>query len=99
MANEQTLVSGIEYKIRKLIVISESLKKENKDLQQYINVLTGKVKTLTTELEDKRNKLFKNSLANALETKYGVEESKTKIDDLILEIEKSIEILSDQANE
>ncbi|HDO27068.1 MAG TPA: hypothetical protein ENH02_03025 [Bacteroidetes bacterium] len=98
MANEQTLISGIEYKIRKLIELSQMLKKENKELHQHIDVLTKRVGTLTNELEEKRNELLKISLAKTLEKKYGVEETKTKIDDLILEIEKSIEILSDQDN-
>jgi predicted nuclease with TOPRIM domain len=95
MANEQTLISGIEYKVRKLIEKFEGLKKENEGLQQHIDALENKVEALSSELEEKRNELFKISLADTLEIKYGVEDSKTKIDDLIKEIDLCIEVLSD----
>ena len=95
MANEQILISGIEYKVRKLIEKFERLNKENNDLHQHIDALENKVKALSSELEEKRNELFKISLADTLEIKYGVEESKTKIDDLINEIDLCIEVLSD----
>lgn len=95
MANEQILISGIEYKVRKLIEQFGSLQKENNDLHQHIDALENKVKALSLELEEKRNELFKISLADTLEIKYGVEESKTKIDDLINEIDLCIEVLSD----
>jgi regulator of replication initiation timing len=95
MANEQILISGIEYKVRKLIEKFVSLKKENEEFRQHINALEEKEKALTIELEEKRNELFKISLANALENKYGVEESKTKIDELIKEIDQCIEVMSD----
>lgn len=95
MASEQILISGIEYKVRKLIEQLGSLQKENEGLQQHINALEEKVRALTTELEEKRNELFKTSLASALENKYGVEESKTKIDELIKEIDQCIEVMSD----
>ena len=95
MANEQTLVSGIEHKVRKLTEMFQKLKKENEELHQHIDVLTRRIGTLSNELEEKRNELLKISLANALEKKYGVEETKKKIDDLILEIERGIDVLSD----
>jgi len=95
MANEQTLVSGIEYKVRKLITAFGNLKQENEELHQHIDALQNKIKALSIEIEEKRNELFKISLANTLETKHGVEESKTKIDDLIKEIDQCIEVLSD----
>lgn len=95
MANEQILISGIEYKVRKLIKEFASLQKENEELHQHIEALKNDVKALKTELEEKRNELFKISLADALENKYGVEESKTKIEELIKEIDQCIEVLSD----
>ena len=95
MANEQILVSGIEYKVRKLIEEFGNLKQENEELHQHIDALQNKIKALSIEIEEKRNELFKISLANTLETKHGVEESKTKIDELIKEIDQCIEVLSD----
>lgn len=95
MANEQTLISGIEHKVRKLIDEFTSLRNENSELHQHIDALQNQIKALSIEIEEKRNELFKISLANTLEIKHGVEESKTKIDDLITEIDQCIEVLSD----
>ena len=95
MANEQTLISGIEDKVRKLTTLLDKVKQENEELHQHIDVLTKRIGTLSNELEEKRNELVKISLANALEKKYGVEEIKTKIDNLLEEIEKGIDVLSD----
>ena len=95
MGREQILISGIEHKVKNLFEQNRSLKKENSDLHQHIDALKNEMKALSNELELKRNELLKISLADTLEAKYGVEESKTKIDDLILEIDRCIEVLSD----
>lgn len=95
MANEEKLISGIEIKIGKLLELIVQLKQENVNLQQHIKVLDNKVRTLTTELNIKRNELLNITLANTLTAEYGVEESKKKIDNLIGEIDKCIEVMSD----
>ena len=94
MANEQILISGIEYKVRKLIDDNHRLKSENKTLQEKLVLITEKVNNLTKELETNKNELFKYTLANTLEIEYGVEEGKKKIDSLIKEIDLCIEVLS-----
>lgn len=95
MGREQILISGIEHKVRKLFEQNRFLKNENGELHQHINTLKNELEVLTIELEKKRNELLKISLAKTLEAEYGVEESKTKIDDLIKEIDRCIEVLSD----
>ena len=95
MANEERLISGIENKVGKLMKLIVQLKEENTNLHQNIEVLENNVKTLTTEIENKRNELLNITIANTLETEYGVEESKEKIDNLIIEIDKCIEVMSD----
>ncbi|MCF6170304.1 MAG: hypothetical protein L3J66_04925 [Bacteroidales bacterium] len=95
MANEQRLISGIEYKVRKLIELNDELRKENTGLHQRINALNSNVAALTKELEVKRNELFKISLAHTIESELGVEEGKERLDNLIGEIEKCIEVMSD----
>lgn len=95
MGREQILISGIEHKVRKLFEQNRTLKNENSELHQHINTLKNELEVLTIELEKKRNELLKISLAKTLEAEYGVEESKTKIDDLIKEIDRCIEVLSD----
>jgi DNA-binding FrmR family transcriptional regulator len=95
MANEQLLISSIENSVRKLIGVNERLKKENLDLHQHIKALSGDIEGLKKELEIKRNDLFKITLANTLKTADSVEDSKEKIDELIEEIDKCIEVLSE----
>ena len=95
MANEQRLISGIEYKVRKLIEFNEELNKENTELHQKIDALNSDVAALTKELEVKRNELFKISLAHTIESELGVEEGKERLDSLIDEIDKCIEVMSD----
>jgi cell division septum initiation protein DivIVA len=95
MANEQLLISGIEYKIRKLIEINEALSNENKVLKQKVSELTNKVSALSGSLLEEENKKIKLSLANTLEYKIGVEKGKEKLDELIEEIDKCINVLSD----
>ncbi|MEE4260248.1 MAG: hypothetical protein V2I62_10835 [Bacteroidales bacterium] len=94
MANEQILISGIEYKVRKLIDENIHLKSENKLLHEKLQEVTDKVNNLTKELETNNNELFKYTLANTLEIEFGVEEGKKKIDSLIKEIDMCIEVLS-----
>jgi len=95
MANEQQLISGIEYKVRKLIEFNDELNKENTELHQKIDTLNSNVAVLTKELEVKRNELFKISLAHTIESDIGVEEGKERLDSLIEEIDKCIEVMSD----
>jgi predicted RNase H-like nuclease (RuvC/YqgF family) len=95
MANEQQLISGIEYKVRKLIEFNDELNKENTELHQKIDALNSNVAVLTKELEVKRNELFKISLAHTIESDIGVEEGKERLDSLIEEIDKCIEVMSD----
>ncbi len=95
MATEERLVSGIAYKVKKLIDLNARYKEENTKLHQYIDELENKIKSLTDELNKKQSDLLNITLANTLEAEFGVEESKTKIDDLIQEIDRCIEVLSE----
>lgn len=95
MANEQKLISAIEDKISKLISLNIKLKEENAKLHQHIGVLDDEIETLSTELKQKRNELFNVTLANTLESEHGVEDSKRKINNLLDEIDRCIEVLSD----
>lgn len=95
MANEQFLISSIETSVRKLIGMNEKLQMENLNLHQHIENLNGDIEKLKNELEIKRNDLFKITFANTLKTENSVEDSKEKIDELIVEIDKCIEALSE----
>jgi chromosome segregation ATPase len=95
MADEKTIISGIENKIKNLLEQYSELKEENAKLHQNIDDLENKLRSLSVELNLKQNELFNISLATTLEREFGVEESKKKIDSLLFEIDKCIEVLSE----
>ncbi len=95
MATEQVLISGIAYKVRKLIEKNQTLSVENNNLTQQVETLKSNLEKLAGELEVKRNEIFKFTLANAYGNEFGVEESKIKIDELIKEIDNCIRVLSE----
>jgi len=95
MANKELLVSGIEYKVRKLIELNRLMNKENKSLKQQVESLQNENEQLQLELSDKKNEIVKLSLAEALENKYGVGKGLKIIDELIKEIDRSIDVISE----
>lgn len=95
MANEQLLISGIGYKIRKLIEINKAIYDENESLKQQVSELTEKVKELTKSLHEKENNAIKLSLASMLGYNIDVEKGKEKLSELIEEIDKCINVLSE----
>ena len=95
MTKEEVLISGIEYKIRRLIQINSDLQNENDKLKQDVITLSELVKELTESLKKAENKIVKLSLANTLEYNVGVEEGKEKLKELIEEIDKCINVLSE----
>lgn len=95
MANKELLISGIEYKVRKLIELNRLLNKENQGLKQRVELLQKEKEQLHQELSDKKNEIVKLSLAEALESKYGVNEGFKIIDELIKEIDRSIDVISE----
>ena len=88
------LISGIEYKLNKLIERHHLILTENR---QYINkiqeliTLNTKQKETIKQLEEKI-KILK--IAKSLESKEGNVEAKLKINELVREIEKCIGLLN-----
>ncbi len=95
MANEKLLISGIEYKVRKLVENFQLLKAENEKLKSDLQVCNERLEKLQETLNKKNNELIKLSLANALENKFGVEKGIQMIDQLVEEIERSIDVISE----
>jgi hypothetical protein len=94
MEDVSALVSGIEYKVRKLIGQCRSLGEDNnrkiaeiKELKKVIN----EQKEVNRQLEEKIRVL---KLAKALETKEGNVDAKLKINELVREIDKCIGLLN-----
>ncbi|MEI6683021.1 MAG: hypothetical protein WCO44_10355 [Bacteroidota bacterium] len=94
MKDVATLVSGIDYKIRKLIEHHDLLRSENRrfineisELKQETNDQKRKIKLLEENI-----KILK--LAKTLENKEGNVEAKLKINELVREIDKCIGLLN-----
>ena len=94
MANEKVLISGINYKVRKLIDKYDLLSAENKQLKEEVEKLGQQVSALQELLNKKNNEFIKLTLANAFENKFGVEKGIQIIDELLEEIDRSIDVIS-----
>ena len=94
MANEKVLISGINYKVRKLIDKYDLLEAENKQLKEEVKELGQQVSALRELLNKKNNEFIKLTLANAFENKFGVEKGIQIIDELLGEIDRSIDAIS-----
>jgi predicted RNase H-like nuclease (RuvC/YqgF family) len=94
MKDVATLVSGIEYKLGKLIEQHHLQRTDNakfiSEIQELKQVINEQKQTIR-QLEDKI-KLLK--IAKTLETKEGNVEAKLKINELVREIDKCIGLLN-----
>ncbi len=95
MANEQLIITGIEYKVRKIVEANILLRQQNVKLNQELEKRDEQLALLTEELESKKSELLKITLANTFEKELGVEDSKKRLGDLIIEIDRCIEVLSE----
>ncbi len=91
-ANE--LISGIEYKVRKLVNLQKENKSENELLLNQNTELKNNIeeqKKIINQLKEEFNKI---KLAKSLESMKGSNDAKLKINELVREIDKCIEFLS-----
>ncbi len=95
MTNEKILIAGIEYKVRKLIEINNLLSSENAQLKAENVDSKKKNEELLEKIEINQKEIFKFTLANTLEIEFGVDEGRKRIDSLIEEIDRCIEVLSE----
>ena len=95
MATEEILIAGIESKVKKLIEINNFLTNENQRLLVENEVSAKKIEDLNKKIEENQKEIFKFTLANTLETEFGVEEGSKRIDSLIDEINRCIEMLGE----
>lgn len=95
MATEETIITGIEYKVKKLIEVNNILSEENKRLLKDNSEAVVKIDELKGLIEEHKKEIFKFTLANTLEIDKGVEEGRSRLDSLIDEIDRCIEQLSE----
>lgn len=95
MANEQMIIAGIENKVKIIVELNTLLKQKNFKLKQDLEKRDEQLTLLAADLESKKSELVKIKLANTLEKELGVEDSKKRLEDLINEIDRCIEVLSE----
>jgi len=64
-------------------------------LELEVEVSSKKIEELYINIDNNQKELFKFTLANTLEIEFGVEEGRKKVDSLIEEIDRCIEVLSE----
>ncbi|MBE9480358.1 MAG: hypothetical protein IMY69_01530 [Bacteroidetes bacterium] len=94
MNDADELISGIEYKVRKLVNLQKEYKSENELLLNQNTELKKNIeeqKKIINQLKEEFNKI---KLAKSLESMKGSNDAKLKINELVREIDKCIELLS-----
>ncbi|HET8688120.1 MAG TPA: hypothetical protein VFM18_15910 [Methanosarcina sp.] len=94
MADTETLVSGIEFKVLKLIGQVKDLKAENEHLLKEISNLKNQIEQQEKTIRSSESKMKILTTARTLETKEGTVEAKAKITGLLREIDKCIGLLN-----
>ena len=93
MSSAEILITGIEYKIRKLIGLNETLKAENNQLKTEAEGLRSEVEQLRLKINELQQQQITLKLAKTL----NKEEKKTvklKINELVREIDHCIGLLN-----
>ena len=94
MNDADELISGIEYKVRKLVNLQKEYKSENELLLNQNTELKKNIeeqKKIINQLKEEFNKI---KLAKSLESMKGSNDAKLKINELVRVIDKCIELLS-----
>ncbi len=88
------LISGIEYKLKKLLSSTKKLKNENiqlsEKLQEYIQIIEKQNNTIK-ELEEKYKVL---KISKSIDIKTNSFDQKIKINEMLREIDKCIGLLN-----
>jgi predicted RNase H-like nuclease (RuvC/YqgF family) len=94
MTNEGAIISGIDLKLRKLIAQYVELREKNENYQAEIRELTGIIEDQKKLIHTLEEKVKTIKLTKTLETKEGAGEAKTRINELVREIDKCIGLLN-----
>jgi predicted nucleic acid-binding Zn-ribbon protein len=92
--NLKETVSGIEYKCRVLIHKYNTLREEFSALQEENAQLKEQISRHDEKLVRLKQDQQAHSIADSLENSKGSEEARLKIDELVREIDKCIQLLN-----
>ncbi|MDZ7741783.1 MAG: hypothetical protein U5Q03_08560 [Bacteroidota bacterium] len=94
MKDEKTLISGIDYKVGKLIKKLGALQEENSALANRNDNLNQELKQQKLGIKILEEKITTLKLAKSLEDGPGRDQAKNKIGELVREIDKCIGLLN-----
>ena len=94
MKDVETLVSGIDYKLKQFFEKHLLLRAENKTLNKKIEELKSDINKNRETIKQLEEKVQILKLAKTLESNEGNVEAKLKINELVREIDKCIGLLN-----
>lgn len=94
MESASVLISGIDYKVRKLIGRITTLKDENAELNKKIDELNERIKSLEFSIQEQQDKFKVLKLAKSLSKEETKTEVKLKINELLREIDNCVRLLN-----
>ncbi len=94
MGDEETIISGIEYKVRKLIESLNKCEEEKGKLLTEKAELENKIEQQTEFNKELQEKIKTIKTAKLLESAKGSVEAKNRINELVREIDKCIGLLN-----
>jgi predicted RNase H-like nuclease (RuvC/YqgF family) len=94
MESPGTLISGIEYKVRKLIGLVARLQNENRELKERIEEYKNKSINLELRIDQQQEKIRILKLAKSLSKEESKTEVKLKINELLREIDNCVRLLN-----
>jgi predicted nucleic acid-binding Zn-ribbon protein len=94
MKNAETLVAGIDYKVRKLIGQNGMLQEENNKLSIEVNTLKSENEKLETKIFELQERIKTLKLAKSLNKEEKKTDVKLKINELVREIDHCIGLLN-----
>lgn len=89
-----TLVTGIDYKIRKLIESVKTIENENVKLKHKIEELSTTISNQKTEITELQDRIKILKLAKSLNKEESKTEVKLKINELLREIDNCVRLLN-----
>lgn len=94
MKNAETLVAGIEYKVRRLLEKNGLLHSENERLKNEMTGLKNNIEDLERNIFELKEKITTLKLAKTLNKEESRTEVKLKINELVREIDHCIGLLN-----
>ena len=94
MKHAETLITGIEYKVRKLTEKNHSLKAENDKLNGELRSLKAQIENLIVIQRELEHKLTVIKLAKSLNKEDSRTNVKLKINELVRDIDRCIGLLN-----